>query len=710
MAGGFAIWLLLTCFVLWLTLSDSARELVLTTLASRFLLLVLSAGVGLLALALAVRHAYRHHVGGLGRLLEQASIKLKTSSPAPLERTAHAHTQALAEVFDALAAQRDALRTDMLANVAQASQAVQEEKNRLQALIAQLPQAVLVCNADGLILLYNRHAVKLLQTMAASSEDAEVLLGLGRSVYGVFEPQQLAHSLEYMRRRQASGEDQPTAQFVSLSPAGVLLRVQVCPVRDTADNGLVQHGFVLLIADVSSAFEQSQVQARALYELAQSAQRDWSSLSQALQLAHVSTGVPHADSSIAAPPAALLDAHNRVHSTVAQLLRFATQGMKARWPLQDMLADDVLAMVQQRIQTQQGALVAIEVCEPGIWLHVDSFSLTQALAYLAQRLHRDLDVQAISLRLLRAGEQVHVDLVWPTQPLSAESVMSWQMDAIALGAQTSALTVRDVLERHRAELVFERDQANNALMLRWIMPGLKPREVLTPALSEDASWAQDRPEFYDFDLFQTSTQTQALEDKSLSDLVYTVFDTETTGLNPSQGDCIIQMGAVRCVNGKLLRGELFDQLVNPGRTIPAQTIAIHGITQDMVLGQPSITQVLPRFHRFATDSVLVAHNAAFDMKFLHLQSRGTDLVFDHPVLDTLLLSEMVHPNQRSHRLEAIAERLGITVLGRHTALGDALVTAEVWVRLMVLLQAMGVHTFGQARHLAHQSYYTRLKY
>jgi DNA polymerase III subunit epsilon len=80
------------------------------------------------------------------------------------------------------------------------------------------------------------------------------------------------------------------------------------------------------------------------------------------------------------------------------------------------------------------------------------------------------------------------------------------------------------------------------------------------------------------------------------------------------------------------------------------------------------------------------------------------------VLDTLLLSAVVHPNQPSHRLEAIAERFGIAVQGRHTALGDARVTALIWLQLIPLLQAMGIQTLGEARAAAEKTYYARLKY
>jgi DNA polymerase III subunit epsilon len=231
-----------------------------------------------------------------------------------------------------------------------------------------------------------------------------------------------------------------------------------------------------------------------------------------------------------------------------------------------------------------------------------------------------------------------------------------------------------------------------------------------PHAGEVIDPTDSRPVFYDFDLFAHRDTGQALEDRPLAALSFTIFDTETTGLDPAGGDEILQIGAVRMVNGKLLRGERFDQLVDPRRSIPSASIPIHGITPDMVQGQPTIQQVLPAFHRYAHDTVLVAHNAAFDMRFLQLKESATGLRFDQPVLDTLLLSAVLHPQQDSHRLEAIAERLGVRVVGRHTALGDALVTAEVFQKLVPLLADRGIHTLGQALAASRQSGYASLSY
>jgi DNA polymerase-3 subunit epsilon len=130
----------------------------------------------------------------------------------------------------------------------------------------------------------------------------------------------------------------------------------------------------------------------------------------------------------------------------------------------------------------------------------------------------------------------------------------------------------------------------------------------------------------------------------------------------------------------------------------------------MVSGQPRLDVVLPAFHEFCAETVLVAHNAAFDMRFFQLKEDSLGVRFTQPVLDTLLLSAVIHPNQESHRLESIAERLGINVIGRHTALGDAFVTGEVFLKMIPLLADMGIFTLRQALDAAQKTYFARVKY
>ena len=114
------------------------------------------------------------------------------------------------------------------------------------------------------------------------------------------------------------------------------------------------------------------------------------------------------------------------------------------------------------------------------------------------------------------------------------------------------------------------------------------------------------PELYDFDLF--ALPTEAIRDTPLRKLNLVVFDTETTGLRPDEGDELISIGAVRVVNGRILTGETFERLINPSRVIPASTTRIHGITTEMVRDKPPAHVILPQITSFIGDSELGAQS------------------------------------------------------------------------------------------------------
>jgi DNA polymerase-3 subunit epsilon len=200
---------------------------------------------------------------------------------------------------------------------------------------------------------------------------------------------------------------------------------------------------------------------------------------------------------------------------------------------------------------------------------------------------------------------------------------------------------------------------------------------------------------YDFDLLSKS-RNSAIADTRLEDLTYVVFDSETTGLLPEKGDEMVQLAAVRIVNGRRVAGEVFDTLVNPGRPIPAGSTEVHGITDAMVADAPDVADVCRRFHRFAEGAVLVAHNAPFDMSFLRRREGELGLRFENPILDTVLLSAVVFGQHETHSLDALTHRLGLTIPeeARHTALGDTVATADALLKLLPMLQARDLRSFG----------------
>ncbi|MBL8485416.1 MAG: 3'-5' exonuclease, partial [Rhodocyclaceae bacterium] len=372
-----------------------------------------------------------------------------------------------------------------------------------------------------------------------------------------------------------------------------------------------------------------------------------------------------------------------------------TDAVKIRWPLEDMLAMDLVQAAQRRVEARLDLPTKTEEIEDNLWLRVDSFSILQAVTFLCSRLKEDLEAREVRFRMQAQQRRVAFDLIWSGVPVSSETLIGWELDPMNVGAEASPLTLRDVVDRHDGEFWAQRETTRHRQYFRLLLPMAQPQQ----AVDQEAMLrgADSRPEYYDFDLFKSRDAHSELDDMPLADLTYTIFDTETTGLRPSEGDEIIQIGAVRIVNGRVLRQESFEQLVDPRRGLTHESIQIHGITPDMLKDQPTIDRVLPEFHTFCEDTVIVAHNAAFDMRFLQMKEASTGVRFDHPVLDTLLLSAVIHPNQEEHKLEAIAERMGVNIVGRHNAMGDAIVTAEVFQRMIPLLAAAGIHTLGEAR-------------
>ncbi len=708
----FGLWFGATVALVASTLTFEMRELMWHLLGPRvplsLLMLLVLAG---LSMALA-QWLYRRHVAAPARLLEQSRALLESGDAQSLQAQGSAETRGLAEAFNELVRQRDQLRGDVAAQVAEGSRRAEQERSRLAALMSELTQSVVVCNLDGRVLLYNQRARYQFRALSDAPQlaDGAELIGLGRSIYAVFDRQLVAHALEKIQQRLARGAATPSAQFVTTTRSGQLLRAQMAPVRDGSADPTQLDGFVLMLDNITREYEHDSAQDQLLLGLTESTRASLGNMQAALEVLEDPQLDPAARGRFGA---VVRDEVRAMAERIHELSARSAQETKTRWPLEEMLGADLVAAAQRRMGQLGSLRIGTQAVDATLWLKVDSFSLMQALTYLATRLIDEFSVRNLQLRLQETQGRAQLDLIWSGQAMSSETVMSWESEPMRIGsgtsATTSALSVRDVVQRHGGEFWFERDRVRHEAFFRILLPLAEAGGDPTP-LNAAAVRAESRPEYYDFDLFQASAADHSHDQQRLVELSYTVFDTETTGLEPSAGDEIIQIGAARIVNNKLLRQEAFEQLVDPQRNIPAASIPIHGIRPEMVKGQPTIDAVLPAFHAFAHDTVLVAHNAAFDMRFLQLKEARTGLRFDQPVLDTLLLSAVVHPNQESHRLEAIAERFGITVIGRHTALGDAIVTAEVLLKLIPLLAAMGIHTLGQAREAAQKTYYARIKY
>ncbi|MDO8376011.1 MAG: DNA polymerase III subunit epsilon, partial [Aquabacterium sp.] len=290
--------------MLWSAMDEAERQALASALGPRVALPVMAAMALAVLAALVVQPLVRRWMSAPARLLEQAQVLLSTDVQRTLSADgAAAPVQGLARLVNELAAQRDQLKRDMADEVARASVGVAQERNRLAALMSELTQSVVVCNLDGRILLYNNRARMQFRALsdAPTLAGGAELIGLGRSIYTVFDRKLVAHAIESVQQRLQRGVTHPSAQFVTVTRSGQLLRVQLAPVRavaagDAADTtsttdlamdaptAPVVNGFVMMLDNITNDYEAEAAQERLLHGLTEGSRGALANLQAAVEM------------------------------------------------------------------------------------------------------------------------------------------------------------------------------------------------------------------------------------------------------------------------------------------------------------------------------------------------------------------------------------------------------------------------------------------
>lgn len=184
-------------------------------------------------------------------------------------------------------------------------------------------------------------------------------------------------------------------------------------------------------------------------------------------------------------------------------------------------------------------------------------------------------------------------------------------------------------------------------------------------------------------------QVSSLSERALSDLTFVAFDVETTGLSAIACK-LVELSGVKFKLGQDLSVtvDTFSTLINPGECIPPEVSALHGITDAMVADAPGVDTVLPQFYQWcgsATDTVLIAHNASFDVEFLKVNSQRLRLELPtHAVVDTLSLAQCLVQDCLNHKLKTLSEHFGFAGSLYHRALDDSMYVQKLFEKLVAV--------------------------
>ena len=596
----------------------------------------------------------------------------------------------LAPAAAAITAQLGAAQGTVAQAVAGETRAISGQKARLEALLSDVPVGVLLCTADDKLAFYNGQAVDLLGGMDAAGQGP----ALDRRLFDYLHAPPIRHA--YARLIEAQSFEGASDLLCTARIGGRVLAARMRLL--SAQSEVAAQGYVLTLRDISADLAAHSARERLMDEMFDRIRRPAAAIQSLVGLLAEEGGPtgPARDKIRAAAQAEAGQLAGAIHDLAAKREALRDEGGAN---LMVVRASDLAEAVRARVGGQGGAVMAVAA---PLMLRGDGFALAVLLSALIGHLRaQDAERTGFRLEIAEEGAGAMLALEWEGSCPSLSDLEGWldlPLEAGQLGEiGQEGGTGRRVLAAQGTEIWPERISAQRfgfgpagAARGRICLPLRHARHAVRPVPEVP------RRAVYDFDLLEKTGGAELAECR-LEDLTFVVFDTETTGLLPERGDEICQIAAVRIVNGRRVEGEVFDTLVNPARPIPLASTKVHGITDAMVKDAPRIAQAGAQFHAFAQGAVLVAHNAPFDLAFLRRKAAEIGAQFDHPVIDTVLLSAVVFGQSEVHSLDALTHRLGITIPqeARHTALGDTVATAEAFLKMLPALRARGLETFGE---------------
>lgn len=530
----------------------------------------------------------------------------------------------------------------------------------LESILGELDAALVVCDRQGYIRFCNPAARSLFRHHQA--------LTLGGSLYALCQRGPIAHTLRVLAQRDhhhpGSGRGAETGLVCTTVDHTMLLH---CRIRPLTIPGAPESLMLFTFADLTRQLAAQDKAGGLLPDLIEELRHPLSNL--ALAAANLQNHPGMAPEDRAAFTEIVFRESTALNDRFDALAWQARATLRRPWPLSEVNSADLFSALLQRLAGDEGVLLSM-TGEP-LWLQADSYSLLLALETLVRFVRELKRVREFSLEALLGDQRVYLDLIWPGESIPQAALNHLLQSPLPEGG--NGVTIAEVLWRHDSELWSQRHpQRRGFALLRLPLPH-SPRQ-----------WqGEDTP------------LPLALTGSPLAALDYVVFDTETSGPDPAAGGEILALAAVRLGPGRTLGAERFERLVKPRQAMSAEAIALLGITGEMVAQAAPLGEVLPQFQAFVGEAVLVAHNACFDLPFIRSQAEGGGGSFANPLLDTLLLAQLVDDQRTDLTLAGLADWLGVAAPEDHTTMAACLLTARVFQRLLERLAERGLTTLGE---------------
>ncbi len=401
-----------------------------------------------------------------------------------------------------------------------------EEKSILAAAISELPDGVVICNARGRILLYNKRAGKLLEfeeedskkgMETAAHEKPIFAADPGRSIFTVIEKSLIDQALDKINEKIKLKAENIASSFFAEGREGHVLRTRVAPIFIRPGRF---GGFILFFTDISRRRKTDNRVDDLLRSLTRSARSPLASIRSAVEII---LEYPEMDRP------RLEGFRKIIHNesiTLSNILNKVAEDysalVKTRWSLLSVTGGDLAAMIARRAGDRLGVVVNIDKPVETIRARLDSYSMVQAILHVLNQLKRETGVEEFTCKLEKKKKFINLDLLWQGAPVRVETPRGWKDQMLRIGEEKSPLTLREVLERHEAEMASRApEKPGDASYIRFLLPADEAFEIRegkrTMILPESA------PGLYDFDRFKPSGRNPEPDNRLLAELSYTAL-------------------------------------------------------------------------------------------------------------------------------------------------------------------------------------------
>ncbi len=657
----------LPAFLLWLDFSSFEKEQMISLLAPRQTLLAVMLGCAALLPVLFFGAYFSRHLRTMRTLNSQLreaaegrTVELKFEDEVPPEARdlANSASEMLQRALD----KQDELNS----NLASATSISSRDRTRFTAMIGELAQGVMVCDVNGNLLLFNSRARELL-----GEESNRV--DLGGSIFRLFDQELIKHGLSILRHRLNNGDVHARAVLNASSHEGTLVRVQMAPVVEGAEHAATLAeaitGFILTLDDVT--LQHSISTRRDL--LLQSLTRETRNM-----LTRLRTGLDSLGRTVESRQhSGLIKALGRdVRRHCEHLERLSFQQsdlLEQTWPLEPILASDLLTAINQRLGREHGTELPMSAVLPAeTWVRSDGFAMVQGVTAVVQTLARDWESHVTSLSARADNGLLVMSLHWADGTLRQEDFRALAMASARRGNEASSTSMLELLQRHSGRAWLE--ESRTGQNLRLAIPLCEP-----PVLGSASTERGD----YDFgDRIETGS-IRAPEAPLAKQVCTAVGMLASPAASGEKTDGHISLAAIRLVNGTIqstARTEFETQWLNS----PVNEAE----------GPDPLALA-----RFSEGTVVALHDAERTLSKLGQGQR--EVLESANIVDTASMARLAMPMADGFSLYLIAEQLGVEPRV-DSAESIARTTGKIYLRLAKALESRGIRSYAQLDHAVRQ--------